>query len=48
MREMSNGEDGVDLKHVLFMPMEPLQSLLDHDGSLCRARPYSEITKQIF
>ena len=24
---MSNGEVGVDLEHVLFMPMEPLQSL---------------------
>jgi hypothetical protein len=27
MRMMSNGEVGVDLEHVLFMPMEPLESL---------------------
>ena len=25
MRRMSNGEVGVDLEHVLFMPMEPLK-----------------------
>ena len=27
MRKMSNGEVGVDLEHVLFMPMEPLKIL---------------------
>jgi hypothetical protein len=27
MRKMSNGEVEADLEHVLFMPMEPLQSL---------------------
>ena len=25
MRKMSNGEVGVDLEHVLLMPMEPLK-----------------------
>jgi hypothetical protein len=33
MRKMSNGEVGVDLEHVLFMPMEPLQSLYHLDFS---------------
>ena len=28
MRRMSNGEVGVDLEHVLFMPMKPLQKSL--------------------
>jgi hypothetical protein len=33
MRKMSNGEVGVDLEHVLFMPMEPLQSLYHENFS---------------